>query len=100
MNSNPGRAWFQRPVYCLGTHSRMQSKSHPTEHRLRANMSERRGLLAFAVGVILVFAGCSKTTPPVITSSGTASGTVGTAFSYQITATDSPTRFGATGLPA
>ncbi len=63
-------------------------------------MSERTGLLAFAVGVILVFAGCSKTTPPVITSSGTASGTVGTAFSYQITATDSATSFGATGLPA
>jgi len=63
-------------------------------------MSERTGLLAFAVGVILVLAGCSKTTPPVITSSGTASGTVGTAFSYQITATDSPTSFGATGLPA
>jgi len=35
----------------------------------------------------------------VITSSGTASGTVGTAFSYQITATNTPTSFGATGLP-
>ena len=37
---------------------------------------------------------------PAITSSGTASGTVGTAFSYQITATNSPTSFGASGLPA
>ncbi|MGB7727462.1 MAG: IPT/TIG domain-containing protein [Candidatus Acidiferrum sp.] len=37
---------------------------------------------------------------PVITSSDTASGTVGTAFSYQITATNSPTSFGALGLPA
>jgi len=36
----------------------------------------------------------------VITSSGTASGTTGTAFSYQITATSSPTSFGASGLPA
>jgi hypothetical protein len=36
----------------------------------------------------------------VITSSGTANGTVGTAFSYQITATNSPTSFGASGLPA
>jgi hypothetical protein len=35
----------------------------------------------------------------VITSSGTAGGTVGTAFSYQITATNSPTSFGASGLP-
>jgi hypothetical protein len=37
---------------------------------------------------------------PVITSPSTASGTVRSAFSYQITATNSPTRFGATGLPA
>ena len=37
---------------------------------------------------------------PVVTSGGTASGTVGTAFSYQITASNSPTNFAATGLPA
>ncbi len=37
---------------------------------------------------------------PVITSSATAGGTTGTAFSYQITATNSPTSFSATGLPA
>jgi fibronectin type 3 domain-containing protein len=36
---------------------------------------------------------------PVITSSTTASGTVGTAFAYQITATNSPTSYNATGLP-
>ena len=41
-----------------------------------------------------------NTTAPVITSATTANGTVGTAFSYQITATNSPTSFGATGLPA
>ena len=35
--------------------------------------------------------------PPVITSATTASGTVGSAFSYQITATNSPTSYGATG---
>jgi hypothetical protein len=38
--------------------------------------------------------------PPVITGAATASGTVGVSFSYQITATNSPTSFGATGLPA
>ena len=38
--------------------------------------------------------------PPAITSSGTASATAGDAFSYQITATNSPTSYGATGLPA
>ena len=36
---------------------------------------------------------------PVITSATSASGTVGTAFSYQITATNSPTSYSATGLP-
>ena len=38
--------------------------------------------------------------PPTITSAGTATGQVGVAFSYQMTATNSPTSFGATGLPA
>jgi len=37
---------------------------------------------------------------PVINSPTTASGTVGLAFSYTITATNSPTSFNATGLPA
>jgi len=42
----------------------------------------------------------STSTPPAITSSTTASGTVGTAFSYQIAASNSPTSYAATGLPA
>jgi hypothetical protein len=37
---------------------------------------------------------------PAITSSTTASGTVGSAFSYQITASNSPTNYNAAGLPA
>jgi hypothetical protein len=37
---------------------------------------------------------------PVITSAITSSGTVGSAFSYQITATNAPTSYGAAGLPA
>jgi len=40
------------------------------------------------------------TPPPVISSATTASGTVGTAFSYQITASNSPTSYNATPLPA
>ena len=36
---------------------------------------------------------------PAITSATSASGTVGTAFSYQITATNSPASYSATGLP-
>lgn len=39
-------------------------------------------------------------TPPAITSPSTASGTVGQAFSYQITASNSPTSFAAANLPA
>ncbi len=42
----------------------------------------------------------SSASAPVISSSLTATGTVGTAFSYQIAASGSPTLFGATGLPA
>jgi len=42
----------------------------------------------------------TSTGTPVITSATTASGTVGTAFTYQISATSSPTSYGATGLPA
>jgi hypothetical protein len=43
----------------------------------------------------------SPSTPPApaITSSLSASGTVGSGFSYSITATNSPTSFNATGLP-
>jgi chitodextrinase len=42
----------------------------------------------------------SSTTPPSITSAASATGTAGHAFSYQITATNTPTSYGATGLPA
>ena len=41
-----------------------------------------------------------NTAPPVITSALTAGGTAGFPFSYTITATNSPTSFNATGLPA
>ena len=50
---------------------------------------------------------CDSCTPddackakPVITSSGSASGTAGSAFSYSIVATQTPTSYGATGLPS
>ena len=46
--------------------------------------------LTLAIGVVA----------PVITSATSASGTVGTFFSYQITATNTPTSYAATGLPA
>ena len=49
---------------------------------------------------VLFLAGQAQQQPPAITSPLTASGTVGVAFSYQITATNNPTGFNATGLPA
>lgn len=39
------------------------------------------------------------TAPPAITSGLTANGITGTGFTYQITATESPASYGATGLP-
>jgi YD repeat-containing protein len=42
----------------------------------------------------------SAPTAPVITSSGTATGTVNQSFTYAITATNNPQQFAATGLPS
>ena len=47
-----------------------------------------------------VFGILPTNTPPVITSPGTASGSTGKAFSYQITATNNPISYSATPLPA
>jgi hypothetical protein len=44
--------------------------------------------------------GIGTAAPPVINSSLTATGVVSTAFNYQITATNSPTSYGASGLPS
>ena len=51
-------------------------------------------------GSIGVFQVGDEVPVPTITSNTTASGTVGTAFSYTITGSNSPTSYGATGLPA
>jgi hypothetical protein len=50
--------------------------------------------------VDVLFSVSSSGSPPAITSPLTASGTVGSAFSYQITASNNPTSFNATGLPS
>lgn len=47
----------------------------------------------------LQFSGTASFLPPTVTSSGSASGKVGQSFSYQITGTQSPTGYGASGLP-
>ncbi len=51
-------------------------------------------------GVSVVVTNVTALAPPVITSATNATDTVGVVFSYQITATNSPTAYGATGLPA
>jgi hypothetical protein len=60
--------------------------------------------LAFKTGMTdsTVFSGLyTISTPiPVISSASTAFGTIGESFSYQITGSNSPTSYGATGLPA
>lgn len=61
----------------------------------------RAKLFIFALFFILFFCAAKDVVAaPVITSATTASGTVGNAFSYQITATNRPSSYGATGLPA
>src|SRR5207245_526827 len=67
-------------------------------HTLTAVAREAAGLTATAAAVSVTVNNIPAT--PVITSAGTATGQVGVAFSYQMTATNSPTSFGAPGLPA
>lgn len=55
------------------------------------------GQLSVAAGVLC---GGGALPPPVITSSNTANGTVGVPFFYQISATNSPSSFGASSLPS
>ena len=49
--------------------------------------------------VVVTVNGTAAVLAPVITSATTASGSVGTPFSYQITATNSPTLYGVNSLP-
>jgi hypothetical protein len=48
----------------------------------------------------LTFVSTAPVTPPVVSSAATASSTTGSAFSYTITASNTPTSYSATGLPA
>jgi PKD repeat protein len=49
---------------------------------------------------VTISTGTTGPTPPVITSAATASATAYSSFSYQITASNSPTYYSASGLPA
>ncbi len=52
-----------------------------------------------ATQTLTIVIGFPAATTPVVTSTAPPTGQVGTAFSYQITASNNPTSFGATGLP-
>ncbi len=62
---------------------------------LMAYPSSGSGSVATATLVLAI-----RSSSPVITSAREISGIIGTVFNYQITATNSPTSFSATGLPA
>ena len=53
----------------------------------------------YAPGAVIISGELVPTGPPVVNSTLTASSTYGTASSYQITATNNPTSYNATGLP-
>ena len=82
--------------------------SSERRRRVTLGLGASSAATLFAVALILMLAACSSggssntTDPlaPVITSSGSANATLGVAFSYQITAANTPTSFGASGLPA
>ncbi len=65
-------------------------------HTLQAKAWDNSGNASISGSISLTV----SNSVPVITSAGSASGTAGSAFSYQITASNSPTSFGASGLPA
>ncbi len=64
------------------------------------SFTSRRAFPALAALFVFITASRSFAAAPSITSPLAASGTAGTAFSYQITASNTPTSFNAVGLPA
>jgi len=72
------------------------------ENSRRSRCALRRAKLILFASFFILFFTVAKgaVVAPVITSATTVNGTVGSAFSYQITATNAPSSYGATGLPA
>lgn len=84
LGSRDGATWWERPITAAG---------------------DLRGIIgvgsAFvAVGEQGTILQSGATGVPVITSAGSVSANQGTSFTYQITASDAPASYGATGLPA
>jgi len=101
-------------AYCVGDWACSASSSFVTRSHFDDNLIEDR--LAANAGTYSATATANKgwtiqmvalkpaipaaQAPPTITSASTAAGTVGVSFKYQIAATNTPTSYGATGLPS
>jgi hypothetical protein len=77
----------------------IEDKSTSTAGTYAATASANSGWTMQMVAVKPASNTPAVSNPPSITSATSASGTVGSAFSYQITATNSPTSYAASGLP-
>ena len=69
-------------------------------HSLTAVGTDVLGRTSTSTAISVTVANAAGGSAPVITSALSSTGTIATAFSYQIAATNSPTSFNATGLPA
>jgi hypothetical protein len=77
---------------------------HPGENTITLNIGDWGGLNGFNFRIDLSMKSAQPleivpTAQPPVVASGSASGTYGTAFTYNISATNSPTSYNATGLP-
>ena len=104
--SNDGVSWSPTGINITGNTSggiKTFSGLNATGRYVRMFGTKRTTIYGYSIWEFQVFgipvSNSGSGTAPSITSPTTATGTVGTAFSYQIAATQNPTSFGATGLP-
>jgi len=84
----------------VGTTTGLISGTPTVSGNFNLTISATNGSGAGSATLALTIGTAALPPAPVITSYLSASGTQNTAFSYQITATNSPTSFGASGLPS
>jgi hypothetical protein len=71
-----------------------------TSYSYRVRATDAAGNLSSYSNIVSATTATTVAAPPTITSAISASGTAGTAFSYQITASNAPTSYAAASLPA
>lgn len=82
-----------------GAATEFQFSPLATDQEYLIQVSPELGGYRFGAGSAFRVTSLSAPLPPVITSTATAKGAQGEAFSYLITATNAPSSFGASGLP-